>query len=590
MKDRIKRKSTVCDKFKKTLEGWAVVRVSKENFAQNGSPTQQMNLIKDWEKRQSLSTGKNYKVVNYIVEDGKSARYQNTHKRKEILHLAELVKHGTIDFIVTERLDRFSRDEVFNLQIMRDARKNNIELHEVNYGQFNPNDRGQRMGWKFRNLQAGEYSEGVSEDVARKHRSAMIYNGKDPSPHPILGLDLSKKWIGIYEPNKKELEAVKDILESFVRLNYNKKELAKYCDDKGYRTKIWWTKEKNKDGEIIPPKKRGGQKFTCASLNTILESPKLRGYNFFYDNWGQFPDKQDHDGWIKWDYAHFKKHGPIIPESLWTQVDKGLDQIIKRSRSNVFLLSGVLLAEDGSKFTGESAKNGEHLYYYNRHLGKRFPVEHIHKHLFARLKEIITHSSLMKEIIQRIQKHQGQNKFEMERFKIKEEQETLRGVVENFSNALKKLVSERPENLSDILDTMMNEKKTTQERIKELELELKRLSEVELNFHSNMKGCDFKEAVRFLLMNLDKLSPLEQKKLIQTIIPQARIICDEDKNKLELIYNLDAQKKGRSLEEERPLNFTNNDKVVCLKSRKEEKIGSCSVEDKSWPLHRNGGP
>ena len=183
----VKRNARAAGKRNKdVLEGWAVVRVSKENEVKDGSPTQQINVIKDWTKRQKERTGKTYKIVHYVVEDGKSGRYQNTHKRKEILHLVELVKMGAIDFVVNEKLDRFSRDEVLNIQIMRDARKNGVELHEVNYGQFDPNDRGQRMAWKFRNIEAGEYSEGVSENVARKHRSAMVFNGKDASPCPVL--------------------------------------------------------------------------------------------------------------------------------------------------------------------------------------------------------------------------------------------------------------------------------------------------------------------------------------------------------------------------------------------------------------------
>ena len=101
-------------KRKDQLKGWAIVRVSKENLTQDGSPDQQLATIKRWEKQQKEKIGKTYKIVNYIIEDGVSGRYQNTHKRKDILHLLELVKMGAIDFIVAERLNRISRDEVLN--------------------------------------------------------------------------------------------------------------------------------------------------------------------------------------------------------------------------------------------------------------------------------------------------------------------------------------------------------------------------------------------------------------------------------------------------------------------------------------------
>ena len=130
------------------------------------------------------------------------------------------------------------------------------------------------MGWKFRNIQAGEYSEGVSEDVARKHRSAMVHNGKDASPRPTLGLDPHKRWIGFYEPNLKEVEIVKDILRQYVDLNYSQPALVKYCKDKGYMTKKWWTKEKTKDGEIIEPKPKGGKPFTWDFFKITFGEPQ----------------------------------------------------------------------------------------------------------------------------------------------------------------------------------------------------------------------------------------------------------------------------------------------------------------------------
>ena len=341
----VKRNARAAGKRNKdVLEGWAVVRVSKENEVKDGSPTQQINVIKDWTKRQKERTGKTYKIVHYVVEDGKSGRYQNTHKRKEILHLVELVKMGAIDFVVNEKLDRFSRDEVLNIQIMRDARKNGVELHEVNYGQFDPNDRGQRMAWKFRNIEAGEYSEGVSENVARKHRSAMVFNGKDASPCPILGLDYHERYVGFYTINREELEIVEDIAKKFIELGHSREGTIRYCHKKGYKTKVWWTKERIKNGEKIPPKKMGGKAFNWASLMALLGNPKLRGKNAFFDNWNQFPERQAEDGWVRWEYKHHKDHGPLFSGEFFQAIDRGLEKTKQCSRENEFPLVGILYA------------------------------------------------------------------------------------------------------------------------------------------------------------------------------------------------------------------------------------------------------
>ena len=580
-----KRQITV-KKNKDKLKGWAIVRVSKENLTQDGSPDQQLATIKRWEKQQKERTGKSYEIVNYIIEDGVSGRYQNTHKRKDLLHLLDLVKMGAIDFIVAERLNRISRDEVLNLQLMRDAREKSVELHEINYGQFNPLDRGQRMGWKFRNIEAGEYSEGVSEDVSRKLRQAMVHNGKDPTPRPTLGFDLHPKYVGYYEPNREELAIWEDIAKKFVDLNYSRKETIEYCKKKGYKTKAWWTKEKNKNGEIIKPRKMGGVDFNWQSLLSLLESAKIRGYNYFYDNWNMFKEFQDNEEWVRWEYRHRRKHGDLVSLELIKQVDKGLEKSTRCSRANDFLLAGTLYAPDGSKYYGEVAKSAQAFYYYNRSLSKRFPTNHIHKLVLKRLEELLENNNLEK-LVNRVQNHGflGTPKFLERRQQLISEIRRLDEIVENFSQALRENVTEKNENFVEVIETMIEEKNKASEEMAKLKNEIYKLEQQENRFKKALKGDKFKRFVKTSLSKIKTMHPLEQKNFIQAIAPKIIIHSSKRGNYLQIFYNLDIDpqnltgpsQSGLPIPQQlcsldnviSPLeNFQNNNSLNCNKAQK----------------------
>ena len=543
-----KKQGKMTKNTKSVLKGWAIVRVSKENLTQDGSPDQQIATIKRWEKRQKEVTGKTYDIINYIIEDGVSGRYQNTHKRKEILHLLELVKMGNIDFIVAERLNRISRDEVLNLQLMRDARENNVELHEINYGKFNPMDRGQRMGWKFRNIQAGEYSEGVSEDVARKMRQAMVHNGKDPSSHPVLGLNPHPKYVGYYVPNREELGIWEDIAQKFISLNYSRQGTIEYCKTVGYKTKVWWTKEKNKGGEIIKPRRMGGKDFDWNSLFRLLGDSRIRGYHYFYDNWNMFSDLQDKEGWVRWEYQHHQKHGDLLSQKLFEKVDKGLEKTTSCSRANDFLLSGILYGADGSRYYGEAAKSGQYPYYYNRTAAKRFPAQHLHKLVFKRLGELLEQGNLEK-LIEKIRCHEvlGAPQFSAKRQRILKELRRLDGVVENFSTALRENVSKNNDNLIEVIEEMIAEKKRATEEIEKFKKSLHTLDLEEERFRKALRGEKFKRFVDVALRSVKTAHPLEQKKFLQAVIPKMVIHHGQEGGYyLQLFYNLNPQDSGAS--------------------------------------------
>ena len=196
-------------------------------------------------------------------------------------------------------------------------------------------------------------------------------------------------------------------------------------------------------------------------------------------------------------------------------MDAGLDQLDTRARPNEFLLSGVLYAPDGSRYGGEIAKSGAHSYYYNRKINKRFPVGHLHEKLFSRLKQLLGESAEFQALVDRVREDSdfGSKRFDVEEERILNRISFLNETVENFSEAMKKLVSECRENLGEVIDNMIAEKQKALDEISRLEDEIEWVRKKRAHHEKCLKGKSFKSTVKTILDGLDRVGPLEQRKV-----------------------------------------------------------------------------
>ena len=290
----------------------------------------------------------------------------------------------------------------------------------------------------------------------------------------------------------------------------------------------------------------GGKSFDWKSLLTLLGSPRIRGWNVFYDNWNQFPEKQDADGYVRWEYKHHRDHGPLFSEELFREIDRGLEKLDYRSRENEFIFSGILFAPDGSRYTGEAAKSGDHLYYRNRKLNKRFPAKHLHKLVFARLKEVINRSGLLDDNVTRLAvSHKSElSHFDKERAEMEEELVRLRKIVDGFGDALRTMVLERQSGLEQVTSAMLEEKEKASQEMNAIKAELAVLAEKKESFSRELSvgGYRFKSFAKLLLGNLEKIHPMELKTMVRKLISRAVIVSREDGGfNLELLYNLEGE-------------------------------------------------
>ena len=287
-------------------------------------------------------------------------------------------------------------------------------------------------------------------------------------------------------------------------------------------------------------------------------------------------------------------------------MDKGLEKTTSCSRANDFLLSGILYGADGSRYYGEAAKSGQYPYYYNRTAAKRFPAQHLHKLVFKRLGELLEQGNLEK-LIEKIRCHEvlGAPQFSTKRQRILKELRRLDGVVENFSTAIRENVSKNNDNLIEVIEEMIAEKKRATEEIEKFKKSLHTLDLEEERFRKALRGEKFKRFVDVVLRSIKTAHPLEQKKFLQAVIPKMVIHHGQEGGYyLQLFYNLNPQDSGASSGRRPPIpselySFENIislfdhpkylDKTRYLKAQKKAPQALRRQEDTFWPSSVNGG-
>jgi DNA invertase Pin-like site-specific DNA recombinase len=538
-------------RHKKTREGWAIKRVStvERGRTQHGSLEAQETMIRRWEKAILEETGTRYKITR-VIEEKASAKSENTHKRHELLRLVQLIELGAIDFIVVEKLDRLSRDEVFNLELMKKIIDYNVELFFIEGGKMDFRNQGDRWRFKLDNIRAGEYSADLSEKVVRKRRIAMVEAGKDGSPSPTIGLNRHPDLAGKYEVDWNELKVAIDIMGKFCEFGGSREGTLKYCKEAGYTTKKWWTERKvDENGRIIKPRMVGGDPFTWSTLMTLLTNPKYRGINRFYDSYNQYPDRQDKQGFVSWEYHHRREHGDIVKLELLNAVDDLAKKADHKSRESEFLLSGILRASTGSRYGGDYTK--KKAYYHNRKVGKRFGSVHLHKLVMDRLKQYLSESGLLEKLLSQMAEHKdfGLPKVRAEKEWLESEIKKIEQATLNFSEAIRSAAVAGDKNLADIVKTLLEQKELAQGELDQLKAELHTVLEQEERFKESFRGDKLKDYLRLVMANFSSLHHLEQKRVLRTIIPEGIIHTGESANTLELHINLDP--KGAPVPSER---------------------------------------
>jgi len=529
--------------------GWALLRVSSVNQGktQHGSLEQQDHRMRRFMLEAKGETGAEYQVTKVIAEK-RSGRREKFHLRKGFQETITAIHQHLIDFVVIESVERMGRWAKKNLEVMEAAKDAGVEIWFVDGGKYDYRDKGKRIDFAIKNMLAEEGTHENEERVSKKQREAMLNNGKDTSTSPLLGLDAHPTKVGMYAPNKDELKIGIDIFEKFCDLK-SFKFLKSYCADKGYRTKERWTKESTDEfGNRIPPRRIGGEPFDEQRLRILLTSPKLRGHNYFVDEFDQFPKLQGENKLVRWEYAHFREHGHLIPLELTERVDETLKRFERhRPKSskygNVYLLSnGVLKDHNGNPFYGSSGKRGQNLYYYNRTTctedKKTVKKEEIEAIAINRLKQYFRESGTLEKVVKAALKNRlvGLPLIEEEIPNTQRRVNELERIVSRFSEALQKAALDSDGDLAKVAGTLTAEREKAETELEQCRAQLKALLEKKEQVISKFQNRTVDDYVQRVMEHFDKKDDLQKKAIIQAVIPEIVIHAD---NSVELRVNPD---------------------------------------------------
>ncbi|HEY8269955.1 MAG TPA: recombinase family protein [Pseudobdellovibrionaceae bacterium] len=525
--------------------GWALMRVSTKQQAevQHGSLEQQRHMLERWSLQQSEGSNSRYEITRFFEEDI-SGRGKAIHKRMALMEIERAIETKSIDFVVFEKVDRLARDIIYNLGLVKKAQENGVEVHEFESGQIDLRDRGSRLGFNIKNLLAEEYSLDLEEKITKKQREARINNGKDTSTVAVLGLDPHPAKRGMYVINKKEQEIVLDIFKKFIEVG-SLKSVAEYCKERHYVTKSRMTKEKSdKEGNIIPPQKVGGDPIDSAYLRNIFTNPKIRGFAYFKDSWNQFPKMQDTEGMVRWEYPH----GSVVPLDIFDEAQAVLEKNAKfncRLRGPVYYLSSILYYEDGSKFSGAGAhgRNTEYQYYHCPKKSFRIRKDKIENFIINRVKHYLANSDILKKMIDdtNAMTNMGVPILAEQVLNLRKRLTENKKVIDGFSSFVRQSALTNPSQLDSVIRTITAErdKAETETMLLERELANKENQLRELKSENQEKGM--REHLEELLENFDNQEDKKKRDIIQLIIQKAIVHKD---NKLEIWIRRDIGSKA----------------------------------------------
>lgn len=291
-------------------------RVSTDKQAQKElSIPAQLEAMKEYAKRQS------WKVVDYFVDEGESARTANRPELKKLLEYCKEKKN--VDVVLVHKIDRLARNLVDYATIKAILKQKGIRLVSVNEP-FEDNPIGNLLENIIASISEW-YSANLGEEV-KKGYATKLRRGEWPHKPPIGYRSVreeGKSVKHVADPLTSQL--VRQAFELYSTGNYSLEELAGEMAERGLKTKY-------------------NHPYSPQRMQTILSSP-------FYI------------GRFEWHGVEYHGvHEPIIEKELYYRVQETLK---RRTTDNgekgklQFLLRGVLYCGTcGQKLTGEIHPRG----------------------------------------------------------------------------------------------------------------------------------------------------------------------------------------------------------------------------------------
>ena len=354
--------------------GALYARKSVESNVEHGSPEQQTHMCLDLAKELTAKTGIQHKIKYILVEDGGTSA--GTINRPKYQQLLTLIREKRIDFICAKEISRLSRSTKDFADLIDRCVENKIDMHIRGLG-IQPTDPIGRMIFH----QMGAFSEMerkiTIQRIKDSSRSATLKNAKLNGGRLPKGLDLTKR-AGFPSPNREQLAEVVKLMNIFVETGSLKSTL-----DEANRLHI-----KNRDGKA----------FNYNTLRSLLTNRLLIGKKLVVHG---LKDELVTDVSLP--------HGPLVPLDLFESVQRGLAagrRLSNRKSRRVYLLSGLLFAQDGTRFSTQSGTSNSKktLYYYRNQKNQlRVNAVDLEGELFNYLRRCFESNDQLEAIVKTLQ-------------------------------------------------------------------------------------------------------------------------------------------------------------------------------------------
>ncbi len=208
----------------KVLRTAAYIRVSSDEQVKHG-----FSIEAQKEGLQKYAEERGYRIVEWYIDDGKSARGKTT-KRKEYLRLIEDAKQGKFEMIIFKCLDRWFRNisEYYKAQSILDEKGINWECSEED---FDTTTRDGRWKLHIYLMLAQDESDKTSERInyvfAHKIQNREAISGTQPYGFMVKEIDGHKRVV----KDKEVQHIVNDIFDYFQLYN-SKRATLNYIYDK----------------------------------------------------------------------------------------------------------------------------------------------------------------------------------------------------------------------------------------------------------------------------------------------------------------------------------------------------------------------
>ena len=479
----------------------------------DASPESQRQRCLDHLAHLERKTGIKRKLLKHISDKAYSGKNTN---RPGYQEMWDLIGSNKVNEIIATDLSRLSRSTPDFLDLVAHCKSHDTDLVVIGLDFDTTTPFGNFMFTLLMSLAQFE-REVTGVRVRENALVRLVKDGKINGSREILGLDRDPNRKGHFIINEEEVATVERILKLYLKLPSKRKVLvaAKELGIKG----------------------KHGRELSEHMLDIIFENIKWRYRGLWYANKANKDVDKNLPDSKKYQVVKLP-HGPIIKnEQLLSDVEaKIADTLLNRkhvaSDDYTYLLSHILFSEDGSRFTGQCAKERLYRYYFNEVSKARIPCEDIDKAVLTEFKKNVTDDALFNKMLEDAVLRRRRDLPRIQE-QIRSTEKGLRELGDTDNQLQARLLNPKDSKSSDLmewLDEQVQQLKKSRLRLK-TELEALKLVEQELMEESSLD--DLRKLSIGFLNNYDKLTGTERRNTLEKFVQKVVVRSD---NTLELMF------------------------------------------------------